>query len=54
VKLADDFLEPIASQADEEEALYDTEFSEERDSLEDDGFQADAAAQAPTGQKSTI
>jgi len=54
VKLADDFLEPIASQADEEEALYDTEFSEERDSLEDDGFQADTAVQAPTSQRSTI
>ncbi len=54
VKLADDFLEPIASQADDEEALYDTEFSEEHDSLEDDGFQADAPVQAPTGQRSTI
>ncbi len=54
VKLADDFLEPIASQADDEGALYETELLEELDVTEGEEFRADAATRAPTGQRSTI
>ncbi len=43
VKLADDFLEPIASQADDESALYETELPDE---LEGGEFGAETAGRA--------
>jgi hypothetical protein len=41
VKLADDFLEPIASKVEDEGALYETELPEGLDSLEEDEFMTD-------------
>ncbi|HZU67013.1 MAG TPA: hypothetical protein VFA09_07010 [Ktedonobacteraceae bacterium] len=41
VKLADDFLEPIASQVEDEGVLYETELAEALDSLEEDAFMSD-------------
>jgi hypothetical protein len=51
VKLADDFLEPIASQADDESALYETEPTDE---LEGDEFGAENAIRAQAHQRSII
>ncbi len=42
VKLADDFLEPIAGKVEDEGALYETELAEACDSLEEDEFMTDA------------
>jgi hypothetical protein len=51
VKLADDFLEPIASQADDESALYETEPTDE---LEGDEFGAETTIRAQAHQRRII
>ena len=51
VKLADDFLEPIASQADDESALYETELPEE---LEGGEFRAETAIRAQASPRHSI
>jgi len=46
IKLADELLEPIAAEADEEEALYGD--ADEPDEDEEDGEEAVASADLPT------